>query len=70
MELTDIQLRLRECIRRSGITQKELAKKIGVSAHTVSKYMKADVFPALDTFAKLCSALDVSANYVLGLGEY
>ena len=70
MELTDIQLRLRECIRRSGITQKELAKKIGVSAQTVSKYMKADVFPALDTFAKLCSTLDVSANYVLGLGEY
>ena len=70
MELTDIQLRLRECIRRSGITQKELAKKIGVSAQTVSKYMKADVFPALDTLAKLCSALDVSANYVLGLGEY
>ena len=70
MELTDIQLRLRECIRRSGITQKELAKKIGVSAQTVSKYMKSDVFPALDTFAKLCSALDVSANYVLGLGEY
>ena len=70
MELTDIQLRLRECIRRSGITQKELAKKIGVLAQTVSKYMKADVFPALDTFAKLCSALDVSANYVLGLGEY
>ena len=70
MELTDIQLRLRECIRRSGITQKELAKKIGVSAQTGSKYMKADVFPALDTFAKLCSALDVSANYVLGLGEY
>ena len=70
MELTDIQLRLRECIRRSRITQKELAKKIGVSAQTVSKYMKADVFPALDTFAKLCSALDVSANYVLGLGEY
>ena len=70
MELTDIQLRLRECIRRSGITQKELAKKIGVSAQTVSKYMKADVFPALDTFAKLCSALDVSANYVWGLGEY
>ncbi len=70
MELTDIQLRLRECIRRSGIAQKELAKKIGVSAQTVSKYMKADVFPALDTFAKLCSALDVSANYVLGLGEY
>lgn len=70
MELKDIQIRLRECIRRSGMTQKEIAEKIGVSSQTVSKYMKADVFPALDTFAKICAVLDVSANYVLGLGEY
>lgn len=70
MELKDIQIRLRECIRRSGMTQKEIAGKIGVSSQTISKYMKADVFPALDTFAKICDVLDVSANYVLGLGEY
>ncbi|MDE6411519.1 MAG: helix-turn-helix transcriptional regulator [Clostridia bacterium] len=70
MELKDIQKRMRECIAGSGIPQKEIAVKIGVSAQTVSKYMRADVFPALDTFAKLCAVLDVSSNYVLGLSDY
>ena len=70
MELKDIQQRLRESIKASGIQQKEIAKRIGVSAQTVSKYMKMDVFPALDTFAKLCTVLDVRSDYVLGISEY
>ena len=67
MELSDIQLRLRAAIKESGIPQKTIAAAIGVSAQTVSKYMKADVFPALDTLAKLCSFLDVSADVILGI---
>ena len=51
MELNEIQERLREAIKNSGIPQKEIAKQIGVSAQTVSKYMCKDVFPALDTLA-------------------
>ena len=70
MELTDIQRRLRECVAASGVPQKEIAKGIGVSAQTVSKYMKKDVFPALDTFAKLCAFLDVRSDYILGIAEY
>lgn len=70
MELKDIQVRLREVIKQSGIPQKEIAKKIGVSAQTVSKYMKKDVFPALDTLAKLCVLLDVKSDYVLGISQY
>ena len=62
--------RLRECVAASGIPQKEIAKHIGVSAQTVSKYMRKDVFPALDTFAKLCSFLDVKSDYILGIAEY
>ncbi|MDE6586297.1 MAG: helix-turn-helix domain-containing protein [Clostridia bacterium] len=70
MELKDIQKRLRESITNSGIPQKEIAKKIGVSPQTVSKYMKLDIFPALDTFAKLCAVLDVTSDYLLGLKDY
>ena len=69
MELKDIQKRLRGAIKISGIPQKDIAKQIGVSAQTVSKYMKVNVFPALDTFAKLCKVLDVSADYILGIEE-
>lgn len=66
MELKDIQKRLRECIAASGIPQKDIAKRVSVSPQTVSKYMKKDIFPALDTLAKLCVVLDVSADYLLG----
>lgn len=70
MELKDIQERLREAIRNSKYTQKELAKLIGVSPQTVSKYMKNNIFPALDTLARLCRVLDVKSDYILGLSEY
>lgn len=69
MELKDIQLRLRDAIKSSGIEQKEIARQIGVSPQTVSKYMKKDIFPALDTLAKLCRVLDVSSDYILGIKE-
>ncbi len=69
MELSDIQIRLRAAIKESGIPQKEIAKAIGVSAQTVSKYMKENIFPALDTLSKLCAFLDVSSDYILGLED-
>ena len=69
LNLQNIQMRLRLAIKESGIQQKEIAKLIGVSAQTVSKYMKADVFPALDTLAKLCAVIDVSADYILGIDQ-
>lgn len=69
MELKDIQQRLRTEIKQSGKQQKDIAKEIGVSAQTVSKYMKADIFPALDTFSKLCKSIDVSADYILGIDD-
>lgn len=69
LNLQNIQIRLRTAIKESGIQQKEIAKQIGVSAQTVSKYMKADVFPALDTLAKICVVIDVSADYILGIDQ-
>lgn len=70
MNLKDIQTRLREVIKQSGIPQKVIAHEIGISAQTVSKYMREDVFPALDTLAKLCKFLDVKSDYILGISTY
>lgn len=69
-ELIEIQKKLREAIEQSEMDQKTIAEKIGVSAQTVSKYMTCDVFPALDTLARLCILLDVSADYILGIKKY
>ena len=65
--IDDIQNRLREAIKYSNISQKEIAKKLGINPSTVSKYMKQDKYPSLDTFANLCKILDVSADEILGL---
>lgn len=69
MELNEIQRRLREAIRQSGYSQKEIAAFLKISPQTVSKYMKHDIFPALDTFAKLCKILDVKSDYILGISD-
>ncbi len=70
MDLANIQIRLRESIKNATLTQKEIAKAVNVSPQTISKYMKLDIFPALDTLAKLCKVLDVSADYILGISNY
>ena len=67
MRIEDIQKRLREAIQYSNISQKELAEKLKINPSTVSKYMRLDKFPSLDTFANICEILDVSADEILGI---
>lgn len=65
--MEDIQKRLREAIQYGDITQKELAKRLGINPSTISKYMRLDKYPSLDTFANICEILEVSADDILGL---
>ena len=67
IKIEDIQKRLREAIQYGNISQKELAEKLGVNPSTVSKYMRLNKYPSLDTFANICEILDVSADEILGL---
>lgn len=67
IDIKDVQIRLREEIKWSGITQKELAEKLGINASMVSKYMRLDKYPSLETFANICEILDISSDEVLGL---
>lgn len=65
--IQEIQNRLREAIKYSNVSQKELAEKLGINPSTVSKYMRKDKYPSLDTFANICEILDLSADDILGL---
>ncbi len=67
IELKDIQKRLREEIKLSNLSQKEIAERLGINPSTISKYVRLDKFPAIDTFANLCEILEVSADEILGL---
>ena len=67
ISIEDIQKRLREAIQYGNISQKELAEKLGINPSTVSKYMRLDKYPSLDTFANICDVLDISADEILGI---
>lgn len=63
--LAEIQQRLAEVIRQSGLTQTELARRLKVTQSSIAHYKKGDKLPALDTLANLCKILDVSPAYIL-----
>ncbi len=63
--LEQIQKRLAEVIKQSGMTQTEIAQKIGIKQQQISCYINGQKMPALDTLANLCKILDVDANYIL-----
>ena len=67
IKIEEIQKRLREAIEYGTLSQKELAEKLGINPSTVSKYMRLDKYPSLDTFANICQILDISADEILGL---
>ena len=66
---TIIKERLREELKNCPLTTKEIAKRVGVSPEMITQYMTTKKLPNLDTFAKLCKELDLSATYILGLTD-
>lgn len=64
-----IKKRLREEIKNCHMTTIQIAKEVGVSPEMITQYMTTKKLPKLDTFAKLCKVLDLSANYILGLED-
>lgn len=71
LELKDqaFKTRLKEELENSKLTVKQLAEKIGVSPEMVTQYYTTKKLPKLDTFVRICKALNVSADYLLGLSD-
>ncbi len=65
-----IKERLASEIKNSNLTTIEIGKKVGVSPEMITQYVTTKKMPRLDTFAKLCKELDLSADYILGLTDY
>ena len=67
--LDQVRERIIEAIQQSGLTQSELARRIGVKHQQISCYVKGQKLAALDTFANLCAALEVDPAYILCLSD-
>lgn len=62
--------RLRRLRQEHGFTQSELATLADVTPLTYSKYERGESIPSSVTLIKLCDALGVSADYLLGRSDH
>lgn len=67
--MVEISRKLRELRQASGLTQKQVAERIGVTASVVSAYENDIRSPSHSTLVKLASLYHVSTDYLLGITE-
>ena len=61
--------RIKDLRQERGLTQSQLAEKIGTTASTIGKYEREQLQPNVETVKLLCTFFEVSADYLLGFIE-
>ncbi len=59
---------LKKARKAAGVTQKELAEKLGVHQKDISRWENGDRTPSVEALAGICIALNVSADTLLETG--
>ena len=65
----DFAERLKKIRKESGLTQKQVYEKLGISANGYASYEQGRTEPSIHTLITLCEIFDVSADYLLGLED-
>ena len=65
--MTTFGSRLSAMLEERDMTYEDLAEKVYMSRMAIYYYIKSDVLPTADNLKAICEALDVSADYMLGL---
>ena len=58
---------LKQCRKKQGISQAELASKLGVTQQAVGKWESGKSSPDPSTVARIAELLNTTADYLLGL---
>lgn len=66
----DLGNNIKAARKAAGITQKELAKRMGVYQKDISRWENNELTPNTLTFAALCKELNASADKILELDKY
>ena len=70
MEIFSFVERLMIYRKRAGLSKKELAKRVGISVSTLTKYENDESQPNVDMLTDLAIALDISVMKLLsGFGD-
>lgn len=58
--------RLRRCIRESGQSDAEAARRLGLQPQRLSNYLNGKSQPDIEMIARICTTLSVSPNFLFG----
>ena len=61
----EIGKRIKEILETKGITQKELAGKVGCTEAAISHYIKGDRIPRASVLTKIAITLDTTSDYLM-----
>ena len=61
--------KIHEAWYNSGLTQEQIADLVGTGRQSINNYLSGWSVPNATVLARMCSALNVSADYLLGLKE-
>ena len=64
-----INERITDLRTMSGLSQKELADKVGVTNSTISFYEQEERSPSVDMIIRLSKIFNVSVDYLLGIDQ-
>ncbi|WP_342377533.1 helix-turn-helix domain-containing protein [Myxococcus stipitatus] len=59
----------REARSRLGLTQADVAERVGIAMDVYSRMERGRVLPSVTTLRRLCQVLGIDANVLLGLVE-
>jgi len=65
--MVDFGKKLKELRLQAGLTQKELAERIGVTKSVVSYYELQERHPSPDMLVKLAAVFHVTTDFLLGI---
>ena len=69
MAFNQFAARLTELLSENKISKRELAKRIGVSATSISDWSTGRIQPTVENVYLICEYFQVSADYMLGLKD-
>lgn len=59
--------RILNSLQKKGMTQRELARRVGVTEAVMSRYISGDREPKPEMLANIATALGVTSDYLLGI---
>lgn len=65
--MNDLPKRISQRRKMQGLTQSQLAERVGITQAFLAEIEKGRKRPSLEVLEKLCDALGCSADYLLGI---